>query len=146
MKRRIVLAGRGDGGSATSAPRPAPGSPPRLRGPGDSQSPALGAGRCGGMIWDSLQRDVTLCRGVQAVMPGWGTRFGDAPKGLDLAWGVRTPRPGSHPVHRPPFAAPAAAPGAFPAAGPGSPRGTGTTGAMAGRKVGQEKPWPHAWR
>lgn len=72
-------------------------------------------------------------------MLGRRTPFGNAPKGLDL--GCRPPalvRTRSIT----PMAKPAAAPGAFPVAGPGSPSGTGTTGAMAGRKVGQEKPSP----
>lgn len=102
MKPRIVLVGRGIGSSVTVAPRPTTRSPPRLCGPSNSQSPVLGAGRWGGMIWDSLQKVVTLCQGVQSVMPGWGTRFADAPEGLDLLWGgVQTPRPASHPVYHP---------------------------------------------
>lgn len=76
-------------------------------------------------------------------MPGWGTQFGDAPKGLDLGCGP----PALVPTRSiAPVAEPAAAPGAFPAAGPGFPSGTGTTGAMAGRKVGQEKPSPRVRR
>lgn len=117
MKPRIVLVARGIGSSVTVALRPTTRSPPRLCGPSDSQSPVLGAGRCGGMIWDSLQKVVTLCQGVQAVMPGWGTRFTDAPEGLDLVWGggaCRPPDPVATRCITPGFATPAAVPGGFP--------------------------------
>jgi len=65
-------------------------------------------------------------------MPGWGCT-----QGVGFGVGSGDPQSWQLPGASPPL------PGGFPAAGPGSPRGTGSTGAMAGRKVGQEKPRPY---
>lgn len=79
MKRRIVVAGKGDSGTATSAPRLAPCS---LAGSVIPVTHSPQPWEPAGVIWDGWHRDVTLCQ--ESVTPGWGTRFGDAPEGLDL--------------------------------------------------------------